>query len=57
LAPETRELVYLFYQAGRSTAEIAAIFDVPIGTVKSRLSKARAMIKKQIERIENEGPR
>ena len=56
LAVDARELVYLFYQAERSTAEIAAILAVPIGTVKSRLSKARATIKKQIERIENEGP-
>lgn len=57
LDPESRELVYLFYQAERSTAEIAAILGVPIGTVKSRLSKARATIRKQIERIDNEGPR
>jgi len=51
LEPGGRELVYLYYQAERSVAEISAILGVPAGTVKSRLFKARETIKNQIERM------
>ncbi|MDQ5978432.1 MAG: hypothetical protein QG602_1406 [Verrucomicrobiota bacterium] len=37
LPAEQRELLHLFYQLGRSVAEIAEILDLPAGTVKSRL--------------------
>lgn len=57
LEPKMRELVYLYYQAERSIAEISAILGIPAGTVKSRLFKAREIIKNQIERITDEGPR
>jgi len=48
----TRRLVTLYYLDGRSTREIAAALDVPIGTVKSRLFHAREKLKRQIERNE-----
>jgi RNA polymerase sigma factor (sigma-70 family) len=54
LEAEARELVYLFYHAERSVAEIATILGVPAGTVKSRLFKVRETIKQQIERTTDE---
>jgi len=43
------EAVYLFYLEDLSVAEIAAIQEVPSGTVKSRLARARGRLKQQIE--------
>ena len=45
-----RVAVVLHYIEGYSVAEIGKILKIPSGTVKSRLSKARALLKKQIER-------
>ena len=50
LDTRTRELLSLFYETGLSVAEIAAVHDVPVGTIKSRLFHAREEIKRQIER-------
>jgi len=41
--------VVLFYSSGLSLIEIAAVCKVPQGTVKSRLHKARQLIKKELE--------
>lgn len=49
LPAEQRELLQLFYELGRSVAEIAEILDLPVGTVKSRLFSVRETIKKQLE--------
>ena len=49
LDTKTRELLGLFYETGLSVAEIAAVHDVPVGTIKSRLFHAREEIKRQIE--------
>jgi len=43
------EALYLFYLEDLNVAEIAAIQDVPSGTVKSRLARARSRLKLQIE--------
>lgn len=43
------EALYLFYLEDLSVAEIAAIQEVPSGTVKSRLARARGRLKQQIE--------
>ncbi len=43
------EALYLFYLEDLSIAEIALVQDVPQGTVKSRLSRARDRLKKEIE--------
>lgn len=43
------EALYLFYLEDLNVAEIAAIQEVPTGTVKSRLSRARGRLKQQIE--------
>lgn len=45
LSPEERLTVTLFYFEGYKTAEIAKLTDVSEGTVRSRLSRARASMK------------
>lgn len=45
ISPDNRIAITLYYLEGYSIAEIAAILDVPIGTIKSRLSRARANLK------------
>jgi RNA polymerase sigma-70 factor (ECF subfamily) len=42
LSPERREVFVLTQVAGLSYAEAAAVCDVPIGTVRSRVARARA---------------
>jgi RNA polymerase sigma-70 factor, ECF subfamily len=41
LSPKHREALYLVSRQGFSLEETAAILDVPVGTVKSRMSYAR----------------
>ncbi|MDP1581349.1 MAG: sigma-70 family RNA polymerase sigma factor [Candidatus Didemnitutus sp.] len=48
LPADARELLHLFYDAGRSIAEIAAILDIPVGTVKSRLFTVREILKQKL---------
>lgn len=50
LPAEQRQLLHLFYELGRSVAEIAEILDVPAGTVKSRLFSVRETLKQKLER-------
>ena len=50
LAPEQQELLHLFYELGRSIAEIADVLELPPGTVKSRLFAIRETLKRQLER-------
>ena len=40
-----RQAVYLFYLEQMTLAEIAIVVEVPIGTVKSRLNRARQFLK------------
>ena len=40
-----REVVILHYFDEQGTAEIAAILNIPVGTVKTRLQKARRLLK------------
>ena len=44
LAPPTREVVVLHHLADLSVAEVAATLGVPVGTVKARLVRGRAML-------------
>lgn len=44
-----RELLHLFYDLGRSVAEIAEILAIPAGTVKSRLFSVRDSLRQQLE--------
>lgn len=49
LPAEQRELLHLFYELGRSVAEIAEILDISAGTVKSRLFSMREIIRQKLE--------
>jgi len=49
LSPEFREAVTLFYLDGSEIADIAKIVGAPVGTIKSRLSRARAELKRKLE--------
>lgn len=44
-----REVVVLYYLEGLSLAEVAAICSVPVGTAKSRLHRARQILKHEMK--------
>lgn len=48
LPDKFRQVVVLFYIEEFSVKEIKAILHIPEGTIKSRLSKARDLLKKQL---------
>jgi RNA polymerase sigma-70 factor (ECF subfamily) len=48
LPDKDRTVIYLFYLAELSLAEIALILEIPVGTVKSRLSRARESLQQQL---------
>ena len=48
LAPEERELVFLRFYDEFSLEEIGAILNMPLGTVKSRLHRALARLRKRL---------
>lgn len=48
LPPHQREALLLRYAEGLSLAEIADVLDVPVGTVKSRLSLALKRLREQL---------
>ena len=54
-ALETRQrvIIVLYYIEGFSVAETAKILKIPAGTVKSRLSRARARLKEQLTESED----
>lgn len=49
LKSELSTVVILYYQQNYSICEISKIMCVPSGTVKSRLSRARALLKRELE--------
>ena len=50
LDPESRAVVVLREIQGQSYQEIAATLDIPEGTVKSRLSRARQTLKQRLQK-------
>ena len=46
-----RAMVVLYHTEGLSYEEIAAVFSLPIGTVKSRLNRARLVLKQKLEPV------
>ena len=54
LENELREITVYYYYDELDVKEIAKIMDIPTGTVKSRLSRARQKIKAMIEKEEGE---
>lgn len=51
LPNEQRAIVSLHYLEGMSVKEIARVFSLPVGTVKSRLFHARSCLRQAIERV------
>jgi RNA polymerase sigma-70 factor (ECF subfamily) len=49
LSPNYREVVLLFYYQGLSLEEIRAMTGIPIGTLGSRLARARKQLKQLLE--------
>ncbi len=49
LPREFKDIIILYYYHGYDTAEISEILDIPKGTVRSRLHRAREMLKEKIE--------
>lgn len=55
LPDELRAILSLHYLEGLSVLEVAAVFDVPPGTVKSRLFSARAQLRNALQESHHEG--
>ena len=51
---DLKEIVVLYYYDDFSVADIANVLDIPQGTIKSRLSRAREQIKEIIKKEEGE---
>jgi RNA polymerase sigma-70 factor (ECF subfamily) len=47
---DTQTLIELRYVSGLTTAELAYLYEVPVGTVKSRLSSARTALEAEVQR-------
>ena len=47
--------VYLYYSADLSVQEIAKVLQIPEGTVKSRMNKAKRLLKKELEALGYDG--
>ena len=54
LDKDLREIVILYYFEDFSVKEISKIIKIPEGTVKSRLSRARAELEKSLMKNNNE---
>lgn len=52
LSEEQKLVIILFYYDEYSLKDISKILDIPEGTVKSRLSKAREILKEKLEKEE-----
>lgn len=55
LKPEAQELIVLVDVDGLSYREASALLGIPEGTVMSRLHRARAKVRKQVERARKAG--
>ena len=54
LAEIDRQTLHLFYLEEMKISEIAIILEIPEGTVKSRLNRARNQLRKQLEKSEGD---
>jgi RNA polymerase sigma-70 factor (ECF subfamily) len=55
LPQKDRDVLELAAEGTLSVAEIAVALDIPVGTVKSRISRARARLKARLDEIEARG--
>lgn len=55
LAPKQREVIMLYYMDDCSVETIALVLGAPVGTVKSRLRRAREQLRKTLERNQSNG--
>ena len=53
--PDHTAILTLRDVQGLDYAQIAETMEVPVGTVKSRLFRARAALREQVERMEKQG--
>lgn len=51
LSPDYREVVTLFYVDGAEVNDIAKTLNSPVGTIKSRLARARAELKRKLAHL------
>jgi RNA polymerase sigma-70 factor (ECF subfamily) len=54
LSPESRVILVLYYFENQSYREIAAALELPIGTVMSRLSRAKEQLRRKMLSFEQE---
>lgn len=54
LEQKYRSVIFLYYYIGYSTAEIADILGVPVNTVSTRLSRARARLRTVLTEVEHD---
>ncbi len=54
LETDDRAMVTLYYFDGLTVSQIARVFDIPTGTVKSRLHRCRAQLRRQLEEQSHE---
>ena len=55
MEPDERLILLLREVEGQSYEEVATATGLPLGTVKSRIFRARAALKVQVERLEKGG--
>lgn len=51
LPEKYRMPIYLYFSADMSIREIAGVLHIPEGTVKSRMNKAKHLLKKELEAL------
>ncbi|RMG34718.1 MAG: RNA polymerase sigma factor [Gammaproteobacteria bacterium] len=56
LRDDHRQIITLVDLAGFSYADTATILDVPVGTVMSRLSRARANLRDRLQKVHGDDP-
>lgn len=56
LTPEERAVLVLRELDGRSYADIAESLGIPLGTVKSRIARARAVLAERLAEVNENGP-
>ena len=54
LEQKYRSVIFLYYYIGYSTAEIADILRIPVNTVSTRLSRARARLRTMLAEVEHD---